>query len=37
MNSVQLRPYQQELVNAVRRAYVNGRRSPLVVVPTGGG
>ena len=37
MNPVDLRPYQQELVNAVRRAYGEGRRSPLVVVPTGGG
>ena len=34
---IQLRPYQSEVVAAIRAAYGKGRRSPLVVLPTGGG
>jgi len=34
---IQLRDYQQELVNAVRASYKQGRKAPLVVLPTGGG
>ena len=34
---VQLRPYQESVVEAVRDAYRRGRRAPLVQVPTGGG
>lgn len=33
----QLRPYQQRLVTAIRAAYAQGKRAPLVVLPTGGG
>ena len=35
--AINLRDYQQHLVNAVRDAYRKGRRAPLVVLPTGGG
>ena len=35
--SVVLRQYQSQLVAAIRAAYAEGRRSPLVVLPTGGG
>lgn len=34
---INLRPYQQHAVVAVRDAYRNGRRAPLLVLPTGGG
>ena len=37
MTGIVLRDYQQRLVTAVRQAYAEGRRSPLVVLPTGGG
>jgi DNA repair protein RadD len=32
-----LRPYQQQAVTELRQAYANGARSPLFVLPTGGG
>lgn len=32
-----LRPYQQEAVSALRKAYQRGRRAPLLVAPTGSG
>jgi len=32
-----LRPYQEELVSRVRKAYLNGRISPCIVLPCGGG
>jgi superfamily II DNA or RNA helicase len=35
--SLNLRPYQSTLVADIRAAYGEGRRSPLVVLPTGGG
>lgn len=34
---INLRPYQTDAVNGVRRAYADGRRAPLLVLPTGGG
>lgn len=35
--TVQLRPYQSTAVQAIRAAYAQGRRAPLLVLPTGGG
>lgn len=35
--SVELRPYQQVLIDQVRAAIRNGSRAPLMVLPTGGG
>lgn len=35
--TITLRPYQQELVDAIRLQYQYGRRSVLAVLPTGGG
>lgn len=35
--SLTLRPYQQRGVDQLRAAYMNGKRSPLYVLPTGGG
>ena len=35
--TVQLRPYQATAVQAIRAAYAQGRRAPLLVLPTGGG
>lgn len=35
--TVQLRPYQTEVVQDIRTAYSQGSRAPLVVLPTGGG
>jgi superfamily II DNA or RNA helicase len=32
-----LRPYQQDAIEAVRNAYRSGHRAPLLVLPTGGG
>ena len=32
-----LRPYQQDLVSALRVSYATGHKAPLVVLPTGGG
>jgi len=34
---VSLRPYQTDAVNAIRDTYRNGRRAPLLVLPTGSG
>lgn len=34
---MQLRPYQQQLVNDIRLQYQLGKRSVLAVLPTGGG
>lgn len=34
---IQLRPYQQILIDKVRNAYQNGRRAPLAVAPCGAG
>jgi len=34
---ITLHPYQSELADAVRRAYRDGFKAPLVVLPTGGG
>ena len=34
---INLRNYQQSAVDAIRRAYANKKRAPLLVVPTGGG
>ena len=34
---ITLRPYQQEMVDAIRLQYQYGRRSVLAVLPTGGG
>jgi DNA repair protein RadD len=34
---IRLRDYQSELVGNIRASYQGGRRSPLVVLPTGGG
>lgn len=34
---IKLRPYQNDAVANVRNSYKNGSRSPLVVLPTGGG
>lgn len=35
--AIELRPYQKQLVDDVRAEFIKGRRSPLVVLPTGGG
>lgn len=35
--TIQLRPYQQQLVNDIRLQYQMGRQSVLAVLPTGGG
>lgn len=35
--TIQLRPYQQEAVNKIRESLRNGKRHPLLVLPTGGG
>ena len=35
--TLSLRPYQSNIVNAIRAAYAAGKRAPLVVLPTGGG
>ena len=32
-----LREYQTELIRNVRRSYLNGKRSPCIVLPCGGG
>lgn len=32
-----LRPYQQKIVDGVRSSYIGGKKSPLVVAPTGAG
>lgn len=32
-----LRDYQQEAVDRIRESYLNGRRAPMLVLPTGGG
>lgn len=37
MNPIQLRPYQIDAVNAVRRSVARGHRAPLLTIPTGGG
>ena len=37
MNAPSLRPYQSTAVAGVRQAYAAGKRSPLLVLPTGGG
>lgn len=34
---MQLRPYQQELITAIRLQYQMGHRRVLAVLPTGGG
>lgn len=34
---ITLRDYQQNAVNGIRQAYMNNRRAPLLVLPTGGG
>lgn len=34
---LQLRDYQQHAVNGIRHSYLSGNRSPLLVLPTGGG
>lgn len=34
---IELRDYQSDLVDAVRASYRSGKKSPLVVLPTGGG
>lgn len=34
---MQLRPYQQTAVDALRQAYAAGKKAPLFVLPTGGG
>ena len=34
---ISLRPYQSDIIESVRSAYAQGRRAPLVVLPTGGG
>ncbi len=34
---ITLRDYQQNAVNEIRQAYRRGKRSPLLVLPTGGG
>lgn len=34
---IQLRPYQTQLVQAIRAAYAHSCRAPLLVLPTGGG
>lgn len=34
---IQLRDYQQDLVDRLRKSYASGKKSPLVVLPTGGG
>lgn len=34
---IKLRPYQNDAVGAIRDKYLNGFRSPLLVLPTGGG
>lgn len=34
---LQLRPYQQNAVDAIRYEYISGQRAPLLVLPTGGG
>ena len=34
---IKLRPYQQELINNVRKSYLKGHRSPCVVLGCGGG
>ena len=35
--TISLRPYQDDAVQGVRRAYAMGKRAPLLVLPTGGG
>lgn len=37
MNMISLRPYQQNIVDAIRTSYRQSKRAPLVVLPTGGG
>src|SRR6478752_245977 len=32
-----LRPYQTEIVDGVRNSFASGHKSPLVILPTGGG
>jgi superfamily II DNA or RNA helicase len=34
---ITLRPYQQRGIDAIKRAYINGFKAPLYVLPTGGG
>lgn len=34
---INLRDYQQNLVDSIRQSYRENKRSPLVVLPTGGG
>lgn len=34
---ITLRPYQSNVVDGIRNAYLNGRKAPLLVLPTGGG
>jgi DNA repair protein RadD len=34
---LQLRPYQLELVDNIRQSFIDGKKSPLAVLPTGGG
>lgn len=34
---IQLRPYQERAVQALRAAYASGKRAPMLVLPTGGG
>lgn len=34
---IELRPYQSTAVDELRAAYASGRRTPLLVLPTGGG
>ncbi len=34
---LELRPYQTDSVTELREAYANGAKSPLYVLPTGGG
>lgn len=37
MKEIRLRPYQQQAIDDLRRAYAGGARRPLFVLPTGGG
>lgn len=37
INAMQLRPYQEQSVADIRRAFASGRKSPLLVSPTGSG
>lgn len=32
-----LRPYQEELINKLRKSWISGKKAPCIVLPCGGG